>query len=479
MKKLIIIIVTVILFQSCKKNFEETNINPNSPANATTDLVINGAQVTSILFYEGEMARLGNMWSGAFSGEDRQYAGLSKYLTSSTDYDGAWSNAYRGVFGQCLLVEAEAAKINNRIQAGISKIMRAQIAGTLASLWGDVPFKEAGQGAKFPKPKYDAQADVYMSVQTLLTTAIADLTSNVGISPGSKDIFYGGNRNAWIRAAHSLKARFYLHVKDYPNAYANALLGISTVDGDMIAPHGFTRSQDFNIYYSFTVYDRAGYMAGNGLAAQMLDASTSKYRGNAKTDETARFNYYFLKDFGVFNSGYEVNFLCDDIGFAPDGAGFFGAETKHPLITYAETQLIAAEAAIRLPAPDFSNALTALNNHRAALTNYIPAAYQLYGFKYDPLTNADFNAGGIENAGSITPAAALLKEIIEERYSTLIGQIEHFNDIRRTKNAIGVTPTIGTQLPQRFLYSQQEINTNPNTPKLATSDLFKPTTVNN
>ncbi|MBX9783395.1 MAG: SusD/RagB family nutrient-binding outer membrane lipoprotein [Chitinophagaceae bacterium] len=479
MKKIFLSIFAVTALIGCKKKFEEINISPNSPTNATTDLLINGAQVTSIIFYEGELARTANMWSGAFSGEDRQYAGLSKYVTSASDYDGGWSNAYRGVFAQCLLIEQEALKVNNRIQAGIAKVMRAQVAGTVASLWGDIPFTEAGQAEKFPKPKYDAQAAVYASVQTLLTEAIADLNSNVGVSPAAKDVFYQGSRTAWIRAAYSLKARFFLHTKQYQLAYDNALLGISSPSGDMYAPHGVSYNQDFNIYYSFTVYDRGGYMAANSFAAPLLDETTSRYRGNVKTDENGRYNFLFIKDFAVYNSGYELNFLSDDLGFAPDGPGMFGAEQRFPLITYAETQLIAAESAIRLSSPNFGNALTALNNHRAALGQYIPASYRLYGFKYDPYVAADFNAGGIENPGTLTANAALLREIIEERYVTLIGQIEIFNDIRRTKNSIGVSPAAGTQIPQRFFYSQQEINTNPNTPKLVAADLYRPTPVNN
>ena len=283
MKKsfIIIIALSALVFTSCKKDFEKVNINPNSATNAPTDLLMNGAQVTSILFYEGEMARAGNIWSGCFSGEDRQYAGLSKYVTTASDYDGAWSNAYRGVFGQCLLIEAAAAKINNRRQLGIAQTMRAQLAGTLTSLWGDVPFKEAGDIVAFPTPKFDVQQDVYAGVQTLLDSAISNLSSAAGATPGAKDVFYGGNKALWKKAAYSLKARFYLHTKNYQKAYDNAVLGIADPSGDMYAPHGITYLQDFNVYYSFINADRSGYMAGNSLVAELLDTASVKYKGNA------------------------------------------------------------------------------------------------------------------------------------------------------------------------------------------------------
>ncbi|MEY3961913.1 MAG: hypothetical protein RLZ08_290, partial [Pseudomonadota bacterium] len=38
-------------------------------------------------------------------------------------------------------------------------------------------------------------------------------------------------------------------------------------------------------------------------------------------------------------------------------------------------------------------------------------------------------------------------------------------DLRRTKNAIGITPYAGTQLPGCFMVPQDEINANSNAPK--------------
>jgi hypothetical protein len=91
---------------------------------------------------------------------------------------------------------------------------------------------------------------------------------------------------------------------------------------------------------------------------------------------------------------------------------------------------------------------------------------------------ADFAPGGIANPGSLTAQQALLTEVLEERYITFIGQTEQFNDVRRTKNFLGIPAVTGSKLPQRFLYPQSEINTNPNTPKLSSGDLFIETPVN-
>jgi hypothetical protein len=321
--------------------------------------------------------------------------------------------------------------------------MMAQAFGTAADLFGDVPFTEAADPAKYPAPKFDKQSAVYAGVQTLLDNAIANLSSGVGVNPGGKDIFYAGSASKWIKAAYTLKARFYLHVKDYPKAITAAALGINNPTDNMIAKHGTSYNSDFNLYYSFCVYDRDSYMgADDAIAPRLLDAATGRYRGNAKTDEEARFNFLYAKDGNIgYHPDYELNILCDfDWGTGAGFDGFFGGESAFPLVTFEENKLTLAEASIRNS--DFATALTALNDFRSYMNSggYIGSGYVAsYGIEYLPYVAADFATGGMENFG-LSQNQALLKEIIEERYITFIGQIEQFNDVRRTKNAIGLTP---------------------------------------
>jgi hypothetical protein len=100
---------------------------------------------------------------------------------------------------------------------------------------------------------------------------------------------------------------------------------------------------------------------------------------------------------------------------------------------------------------------------------------------YDAYTTADFSAGGIENTDGISIEEALLREILEERYITLFGQIEVFNDTRRTEDEtivrVPVLPNVGAVLPQRFIYPQSEIDRNSNAPN-PIPDFFDKTPIN-
>jgi hypothetical protein len=88
---------------------------------------------------------------------------------------------------------------------------------------------------------------------------------------------------------------------------------------------------------------------------------------------------------------------------------------------------------------------------------------------------------GIENMDGISSENALLREILEERYITLFGQIEVFNDTRRTQNEsivrVPMEPNVGSNLPQRMLIASSEIDSNNNTPN-PIPDFFDPTSVN-
>lgn len=478
---LVVAAALLLSTSSCKKIVEDINIDPNNPTAAPYTLVLNGAQVAGILVYEGNLARTAGMFSRTFTGVDRQYVSVYNYNTSAGDYNDTWDALYATVIAQAQIVKAEAAAVNDKTTVGIAEVMLAQGFGLAADLWGDVPFSEVGDPDNFPTPKFDAQADVYAGVQKLLDSAILNLTADVGNGPGSKDIYYSGNNAKWIEAAHTLKARYYLHTKDYTNAIVNAQAGISSAANNMMAPHGTSYGIDFNVYYSFLTYDRPGYMNSEGaIAPAYLNPDDELYIGNAKTDETARFEYFFQPELNT--GGLDPNVLVDfDWGNPTDENGFFGASTSFPILTYEENQLILAESYIKGD-HDLASALAALNTLRAYLNTgaTIGAGYQPDGLMYDSYDLTDFDPGGIVNptGSGLTPENALLTEILKEKYVTLIGQIEQFNDVRRTKNFLNIPPVRGTSLPQRFLYPQDEINTNPNTPVLTTADLFTPTPVN-
>jgi hypothetical protein len=476
MKKLIIINILSLLVFSCADMVEDLNQNPNNPTSAPYQYTLTGAEVATIILQTGEPAREAGIFASQFTGFDRQHSALNNYLVTSTTFDPTWRVIYRDILRNIIVAE-EAAKSSGveGVTLGILQVLKALNLGTATSLFGDIPYDQAGS-LKFENPEFESQIIVYEKIQVLLDDAIINLASGTGRSPARTEIYFDGNAVAWTQVAYTLKARFFMHTKDYPAAYSAAQKGIgsngSSHTNNMKSPHG-TATDDANLYYQFfALASRKDDLVTSKFFASFIDSNNAtnpipaNYRGNSKTNETARYNY-LLQTTVV---GIQPNFNTN---------GFAQINAPGQIVTYAENLLILAEAGARA---NFNTGLGHLNAFRTymALGGYMTNPI-MANLKYDPYTAADFDNLGIENASGISSDNALLREILEERYITLFGQIEVFNDTRRTQNEsivrVPVVPNTGSFLPQRFLIGNSEIDNNKNTPN-PIPDFFEPTQVN-
>ena len=445
---------------SCTSLVENQNEDPDRLTNADAKNIFQGVLLANQFFQTSSTNRHAMIWLNQSTGENRQYVALNDWNNSvAADFDDTWNAAYVNVITQAKLLQQKAGvEVAPRLK-GVGQVIEAHCMGTITSLWGDVPFSDIKIDGSNLTPKFDKQADVYAGIQILLNQAIINLGTNVG-APISveKDIYFAGSTAKWIKLAYSLKARFYLHTKQYALAKANALLGINSSTGDFRTDFRSTGSiQDFNPYYSFLVYERDDYMSGDGYAGKLLDPSSVLYRGNSKTDESARYAFTYNQE---YFSPYSLNIYGADYGGT---TGRFGNDAKMPMVTYGEMLLIIAEVDART---DFVGGLTSYNNYRALLNTGYSVVYDSETFSYLSYNSADFATGGMENLNPGTSNQnALLREIFQERYIYFLGNYECFNDFGRTSNGAGIILKSGyAGTPQRFIYPQVEVNSNPNTP---------------
>ena len=452
--------ISLAVVISCAERFDELDVNPNDPVDAPLGAVMTSALVGMIQPLEGEDARLAGIWSRQFTGAAVQYAGFEVYNINSENFD--WSGFYYSSRQQAIIAEAKAQEEGNSFYLGLSQVIQAIMSGNCTALYGDIPFTEANNLEEFPDPKYDEQQDVYAGVQSLLDDAINNFSTGSGTDVYGVDFLYNGDAGKWIAAAYSLKARYYLHVGDYPSALSAAQQGISSADNDLLIPHGETYNQDLNIYNSFGTQDRQGNMtASEAYLPRLLDPNAAESRDDAKTMEGERFAAYYIID---GDSLYDLNY-----------GGYWAPSASFPIINAVETKLIIAECEIR-SGGGAGAALTSLNEVRGILDDKYNIDSTSIA-KYDDYDLSDFDNGGIADNGKGNTTDNLLYEILEEKYISLVGQHEIFNDVRRTDNFLGLSPTQGAQIPERFLYPQEEVDANANTPT-PIPDIFSPTDVN-
>jgi len=458
MKKILIPLTAIALLTTGCDVDKTINDNPNDITLADVDpkLFLNGAQLANAIVQVSHINRICGMYSGQLIGYTSLYSNIYGYALSTVETNGEWNSAYIGVITNARHIQTAAP--NDKLLVGISKVLEANAIGTLALLTGDVPYSEIGN-SEISDPKFDGQIEVLASLSTLLDGAISDL-NGASSRNESFDIYFNGDKDKWIAAAYTLKARYALANKDYAGALAAAGNGISSSAGDMMyIPRGDAaiNAGDKNLFYTIIAGSRAGDLGNDGsFLLDILDSSNAKYRGNAKTNETARHGYYTI-----------------DESSASGNTGVIEQFEPQPIATYSENQLIKAEASAR---SGFASGLSALNSYRAWLSGggRLNATFDdADNYMYDAYVEADFTSGGMENADAVSKDKALLREIIEERYVSGFGSYMPFNDHRRLRGAgeSDLVPpfplnTVGaTQHVERMQWSQGEISSNENAPE--------------
>ncbi len=467
MKKLLTIVTAITLMVSCTKVYEGKNIDPNNPVDVSAETLLKGMQLANVTVQVSHIQRITGMWMNQYKGVTLLYQSLGEYNLSAEESNDTWNSIYQGIAKQGSIIREKLP--NNKSYSGISKIIEANALGTATALYGDIPFSERAND-KFPVPKFDRQVDVYAGLQTLLDEAIAELTPVPAAVVVANDLFFAGRSTTWVRVANSLKARYYMETREYAKAYAAALLGInSTALSWKFYPLGLVSDGDYNLLNTL-IDQRGGYLSTTGtyLNDILLRTGAPASRNNAKTNEDARSRYYRI---GGTSSNAEL--------------GVAARAAPMPLVTYEETLLILAEAGLRVNG--FADGLTQLNRVRGVLrTNLGLLTAPVTGgtILYADYVAGDFAPGGMENAGTLTPERALLREIVQERYVSLYGTILPFNDARRLRKSdndvnvpIPFTTVTATKHPERIIYSQNEINSNPNVPK-PIPDIYVKTQVN-
>ena len=417
--------------------------NPNVPSVAAVGLLLTGAETNLTTILSSDAARTVTIWMQQFSGTDRQYQSLAQYSYGEDFSNGTWNQIYQG--GGLVDLRTAVSRSDatgDSATAGIARIIEAIDIGTAADLYGDVPYTTASDPSK--KATLDKQAAVYDSVQGLLDRAIRQLTSGKGAGPGPADLLYGADVKKWTALAYTLKARYYLHTAEqtgaaadgtpafstaaYQSALAAAQNGISAPANDFVS-YQSSNPNEQNLWYQFTINQRSGYLAPSDYFVNLLSARSDP-----------RLTYYFEPAAGetkiigspVTGGGPDANVSAlNSSSGAPGDPGY-----KQPLVTYAENQLIIAEAQYRLG--NTAAALTALNAERANASGGTPLA-----------ALAGLPAG-----------AAGLNEIMTEKYIALFENIEVWSDYRRTCLPQRTPVTTSGRIPSRFLYPLSERNTN-------------------
>ncbi|SEA62211.1 Susd and RagB outer membrane lipoprotein [Flavobacterium gillisiae] len=447
MKKYIkqIICSTLLLSLLGCDQYLDINEDPNVSTDVPAELLLKGMELADVQIQSGHLMRISQFWTGQMKGTVNLYGRINDYIISPEDSNDAWAFMYHGIMTQNDVIQKNS---QDELVKGIANVIEAHGIGSMASMFGDVPYSKVGVETK---AAFDGQLEVYKAAQDLLSTAITQLSSVSTTRRFTNDILLGGNPIAWIQVANSLKARYYMMTRQYPEAYQSALLGVKSKANSLRFAAGFagygTTRENSNLYNLILTGSRSGDLTSTGSFMQnLLDVTKTSSRNNSKTTESRRRDYLIVDQTGINSTRISaVNALT-------------------PLVSYEENLLILAEAGYRTVG--FNEGLIRLNALRAYLaTGTAFAGNPILALKYDAYVSTDFDAGGIENKDNVTANKALLREIVEEKYVSCFGTLVPFDDSRRIRStdndiALPIPINSGTAYPERFLIAQDEINGN-------------------
>ena len=422
-------------------------VNPNSPTEGTMLQQLIAVQANMFVRLEGQLARSAGMYTQQLIGSNNQQLTWgTQYGATESDIPGFMSALYTGagLLGM-RNIQAAAHTAGDSFIEGIAKVWEGYAFGMATSIWGDLPYTEALDPAILT-PKLDAQQTIYTEVQKRLDEGItllkaAPTTGNCDpadliycATPGTRAL----QVSRWIAAAYTLKARFYLHLVErqgnpaYTLALAAAQNGIAEAPtsaaqamngqapGDFRSFHGSTLDQDANIWAEFLL-SRQDIVAGDVLV------SILKARSDPRLP-------------AYFNANASGNFVGSNENNVPQGVGGPSVINttvrraltfRQPYITWAENQLILAEAEYQLG--DIPSATINVNNVRTAV-------------------------------GLPVIAAVTFDDVMLEKYIAMFQNIDVWSDFKRTCIPLLRPFGAATEVPGRLPYSVTERTANPNLP---------------
>lgn len=358
---------------SCDKGFDELNVNPNAvatlnPVFTFNNAVINTTFPASTLVFEHPIVQQmfspnsGVLAGGNFNVDNRGSAGPNAAL---------WQRYYRDNIRYLIDVLNQTKSDANRSNFyNMVRIWKAYSFMVLTDTYGDIPYSEAGLGyiGNNVSPKYDTQESIYTDLIKELTEAPAALDAAKPIEAG--EVVYGGNVARWKKFGYSLLLRAGMRLSKVNQTLAQATVqkavagGVFQANADNAVvrndanyqnPVGVTLNSTEAANYYLTGYF-VDYLKSTAdprlasIAVRYVGAKSGPEQTAARInrDPAVQIGMPLGYDNGTIVARAAADNLASFYDYSQLDRTRMGKLTAPTfLVTYAQTQLLLAEAAVR------------------------------------------------------------------------------------------------------------------------------------
>lgn len=225
-KRALIFILSTGLFTFSCDDLLDINQSPNAPSGSTTAFTLPVAQTTIAYMINLDLGImtgfLNQYWTQAYQAAQYQVYDLYNYNGNQTAT--AWLHSYAWALEDLKYVEEKALADGTPNYAAIARILSVYTYQVVVDVWDKAPYSESLQGKDGNlNPVYDDGEAIYDGLIVDLDEALALInTAAAATRPGADDFIYGGDMEAWIRFANTLKLRIYLRQSEARPAVAQA-----------------------------------------------------------------------------------------------------------------------------------------------------------------------------------------------------------------------------------------------------------------
>ena len=446
-----LLLLMLFTFSCSDEIMDEIDTDPNNPTDVPISMLMSGCTAatpywvtgTTLAWYSSIFVEHTAGAHGQMRDADRR-ANINSQLSENS-----WAfQIYPRLLPDLKIIVEKGSEGGSEegkwIDVGIAKVLQAYTFLASTDTWGRIPYSEATMGAEIRKPVYDTQESIYAAMVAKLDEAIADLQKENISATAGEDYIYGGDPDAWIMAAYSLKARA-------ENRLSNVDATGSAAKALAAAANGFASSDNDFTFDNWS----------NDLGHE----NTWFQEENERKHHAVSVTFFDILD-GVNDPRIPlfVTQVNGEYVPAPNGTAvqdqpgtIYSRMSEHviyptaplPIMTFAELKFIEAECHLRKAAPDASSALVA----------------------YSAGLDAALLQAGVDSASAEayiaqaevlpTDAASLTMEMIyKQKYIHLwpYGSVEAYAEWRRTGYPTMTNPF---ETPRRFPYPQNEVSGNP------------------
>ena len=216
MKNIKILLLGILISLAGCEDFLDINDDPNSPTTPAIDQLLPSIVYDIADDFSLAYNRLGYVTSvythQLVSRENCDQYGVTGSYYAITTY---WQDLYSGPVMDLKVLIDLAEDTDNKIYAGVAKILKAYTFHMMVDLWGDIPYFQTSDIENL-HPEFDNDQVIYADLFLLIDDAIADLTDeeseNIKV-PAEDDLIYGGDVDSWIKLANTLKLKMYNQVR--------------------------------------------------------------------------------------------------------------------------------------------------------------------------------------------------------------------------------------------------------------------------